>query len=311
MTEQYEVLIDDLRMELQAEQRLLEKLEADLEEREEQISTLRSDYIEAREANERLELNVEELKHELAKRKQEIRVLNKKKRSEIERDVLEENEHLRENLRISRKRYDTIVMEKNEMKEAVPEMKEPIPAVLSPISPQPDQMQQLLEQMVQQYESEIHILRTANEETMAGLQIQLENAIVDKEEIAEYYILEIERLDLALTEAVNLLTDLRRKYTNLKATAAPSQKGVRYRSLNEVSIKQGAEEHILPAGTEIICSRVIRRHSAQISKPENYKGLVDLQTISGKWLFEAVELADKDGSLQQNIEIAGIDDCKV
>jgi len=316
MSEQYELLIDDLRMQLNAEQQLLQKLEEDLEERDEQINTLRTDYREAREANERLELNTEELKHQLARKTQQMRVLHKKKRSEIESEVLVENEKLKEKLRMLRERHDTLLTEKTEMKEAVDEMKEPSsPASIIKISPPPDQMQQLLEQMVQQYESEIHILRTANEETMTGLQRQLEEAIVDKEEIAESYILEIERLDLALTEAVNLLTDVQRKYNNLKATVAPSEKGVRYRSLCGVIIKTQEEDIFLPPDTEVVCSKVIKRHSAQISRPMKYQGLVDLQTISGKWLFQAVEAVDFgtiDGSFQpHDIERLGIDDCKV
>jgi len=316
MSEQYELLIDDLRMQLNAEQQLLQKLEEDLEERDEQINTLRTDYREAREANERLELNTEELKHQLARKTQQMRVLHKKKRSEIESEVLVENEKLKEKLRMLRERHDTLLTEKTEMKEAVDEMKEPSsPASIIKISPPPDQMQQLLEQMVQQYESEIHILRTANEETMTGLQRQLEEAIVDKEEIAESYILEIERLDLALTEAVNLLTDVQRKYNNLKATVAPSEKGVRYRSLCGVIIKTQEEDIFLPPDTEVVCSKVIKRHSAQISRPIKYQGLVDLQTISGKWLFqvdEAVDFGEIDDPFQPNdIVRSGIDDCKV
>jgi len=316
MSEQYELLIDDLRMQLNAEQQLLQKLAEDLEERDEQINTLRTDYREAREANERLELNTEELKHQLARKKQQMRVLHKKKRSEIEREVLVENEQLKEKLRMLRERYDILLNEKIEMKEAVDEMKEPSsPPSIVMVSPQPDQMQELLEQMVQQYESEIHILRTANEETMTGLQRQLEEAICDKEEIAESYILEIERLDLALTEAVNLLTELRKKYHNLKATVAPIEKGVRYRSLCGVTVITQEEDIILPPGTEIVCSKVIKRHSAQISRPMKYQGLVDLQTISGKWLFqadEAVDIGEIDGPFQpHDIERSGLDDCKV
>lgn len=316
MSEQYELLIDDLRMQLNAEQQLLQKLEEDLEERDEQINTLRTDYREAREANESLELNMEELKHQLERKTQQMRVLHKKKRSEIESEVLVENEKLKEKLRMLRERHDTLLTENTEMKEAVDEMKEPSsPASIIKISPPPDQMQELLEQMVQQYESEIHILRTANEETMTGLQRQLEEAIVDKEEIAESYILEIERLDLALTEAVNLLTDVQRKYNNLKATVAPSEKGVRYRSLCGVTIKTQEEDIFLPPDTEVVCSKVIKRHSAQISRPMKYQGLVDLQTISGKWLFqagEAVDFGEIDSSFQpRDIVRSGLDDCKV
>jgi len=316
MSEQYELLIDDLRMQLNSEQQQLQKLEEDLEERDKQINTLRTDYREAREANERLELDTEELKHQLARKTQQMRVLHKKKRSEIEREVLVENEKLKEKLRILRERYDTLLNEKTEMKEAVDKMIEPSsPESIIKVIPPPDQMQELVEQMVQQYESEIHILRTANEETMTGLQRQLEEAIVDKEEIAECYIAEIERLDLALTEAVNLLTDVRKKYNNLKATVAASEKDVRYRSLCGVTIKTQKEDIILPPDTEVICSKVIKRHSAQISSPRKYQGLVDLQTISGKWLFqadEAVDFGDIDGSYQpHDIEKSGIDDCKV
>jgi len=315
MSDQYELLIDDLRMQLNAEQQLLQKLEEDLEERDEQINTLRTDYREAREANERLELNTEELKHQLARKTQQMRVLHKKKRSEIEREVLVENEQLKEKLRMLRERY-ALLNEKTEMKEAVDEMKEPSsPESIIKVLPPPDQMQELLEQMVQQYESEIHILRTANEETMTGLQRQLEEAIVDKEEIADSYILEIERLDLALTEAVNLLTEVRKKYHNLKSTVAPNEKGVRYRSLCGVTIKTQEEDIILPPDTEVVCSKVIKRHSAQISKPIKYQGLVDLQTISGKWLFQAGDAVDfweiDDSPQPHDIEITEIDDCKV
>jgi len=315
MSDQYELLIDDLRMQLNAEQQLLQKLEEDLEERDEQINNLRTDYRDAREANERLELNTEELKHQLARKTQQMRVLHKKKRSEIEREVLVENEQLKEKLRMLRERY-ALLNEKTEMKEAVDEMKEPSsPESIIKVLPPPDQMQELLEQMVQQYESEIHILRTANEETMTGLQRQLEEAIVDKEEIADSYILEIERLDLALTEAVNLLTEVRKKYHNLKSTVAPNEKGVRYRSLCGVTIKTQEEDIILPPDTEVVCSKVIKRHSAQISKPIKYQGLVDLQTISGKWLFQAGDAVDfweiDDSPQPHDIEITEIDDCKV
>jgi len=316
MSEQYELLIDDLRMQLNAEQQLLQKREEDLEERDEQINTLRTDYREAREANESLELNMEELKHQLERKTQQIRVLQKKKRSEIEKEVLVENEQLKEKLRILRERYNIILSEKNELKEAEYDCKEPSsPESIIKVSPPPDQMQELLEQMVAQYESEIHILRTANEETMTGLQRQLEEAIVDKEEIAESYILEIERLDLALTEAVNLLTDVQKKYHNLKAIVAPSEKGVRYRSLYGATIKSQKGDIILPPDTEVVCSKVIKRHSAQISRPIKYQGLVDLQTISGRWLFqavEAVEFHEIDGSFQpRDTERSGIDDYKV
>ena len=68
MSEEYEVLIADLRMELQSEKRRLERLEEDLEEKNKVISSLRTDYRETREANEKLGLNVEELNHQLAKK---------------------------------------------------------------------------------------------------------------------------------------------------------------------------------------------------------------------------------------------------
>jgi len=73
MSEEYEVLLHDLRLELQGEQRQLQKLEEDLEERDEQISALRRDYREAQEVNETLEHNVGELNHELSKKKKEIK----------------------------------------------------------------------------------------------------------------------------------------------------------------------------------------------------------------------------------------------
>lgn len=315
MSEEYDFLIDDLRLELQGEQRTREKLEEDLQEAEEEVSTLRTDYNEAREANEKFELSVEEMTHNLAKAKDELRSLRKKKISEIEIEILEENETLKKKLRLSRERYEILLLQMDEEKEAVYEAKQPTPVVINTISAEPDQMQELLEQMVQQYESEIQILRTANEATISGLQDQLENAILDKEEIAESYIIEIERVDLALTEAVNLLSELQRKYNNLKAAGARTPGGVKYRSLSEVKIQTGPKTYInLPLNTEVLCSKVIKRHSAQISEPEKYKGLVDLQSISGKWLFETVDNDDKDDYFQpHDIEIGGgrIDDCKV
>jgi len=315
MSDEYEALIGDLRLQLQGEQRTLEKLDEDLAEREKEVNNLRRDYRETREANEKLELRVEELSHQLAKKKDEIRDLRKKKSSDIEIEILKENEMLKERLRLSRKRYDDLLTQMHEEKEAVPEAKEPTPKVSNGISSEPDQMQELLEQMVQQYESEIHILRTANEATISGLQDQLETAIVDKEEIAESYIIEIERLDLALTEAVNRLMELQNKYNNLKSTVAPSAEGVKYRNLCEVKIQKGGNTYInLPKETQVVCSKVIKRHSAQISKPEKYQGLVDLQTISGKWLFETVDYVDKNDYFQTHdieIESGRIDDCKV
>merc|ERR1719419_1599250 len=118
-----------------------------------------------------------------------------------------------------------------------------------------DEMQELVQQMVQQYESEIHINRTTNQATIDGLQMQLEAAIVDKEEIAESYILEIERLDLALTEAVNRLSDFHKRHERLRATlhncglshlinspVQNSARGLRFRSLKaEVPIMNSNE----------------------------------------------------------------------
>lgn len=315
MSEEYDFLIDDLRLELQGEKRTREKLEEDLHEAEEEVSTLRRDYRETREANEKLQLSVEELTYKLAKAKDEFRSLRKKRISQIELEIVEENSTLRKKLRLSRERYETLLLKMDEEKEAVYEVKQPTPAVITTIATEPDQMQELLVQMVEQYESEIQVLRTANEATISGLQDQLETAILDKEDIAESYIIEIERVDLALTEAVNRLTELQKKYNNLKSAGARTPGGVKYRSLSEVKIQTGANTYInLPINTEVLCSKVIKRHSAQISEPEKYQGLVNLQSISGKWLFETVDNEDNDDYFEPHdieIERGRIDDCKV
>jgi len=293
---EYEVLLDELRLELQSEQVKIVKLEEDLEEKEEEISSLRQDYLEAQEANERLEANVEELNHQLVWAKNEIKSWRKKKKSQVEQEILKQNEQLREKLRISKEKYESVFHE--EKGPGLDKTPSDVSAVL--IEPKlPNDFQVLLEQMVQQYESEIHILRTANEATVTGLQRQLENAIVDKEEIAKSYILEIERLDLALTEAVNRISDLQKKYINLKATVSPSSSGVRYRSLTEVTVTGRSNMPItLPRGREVICSKVITRRTARISKPEKYQGLVNLQTQYGKWLFDVVEDSKSDDQPQ-------------
>jgi len=226
------LLLDELRMQLRRDQVRIEKLTEDLEERDEEISLLRQDYREAHEANESLEADVEDLSHQLVLAKDEIRLWRKKKKSQVKREVIEENQQLREKLRILKEQYESALNTIYEEKRLEPEEKSESPSAILMDKAQPDQMQELLEHMVQQYESEIHILRTANETTIEGLQVQLEKAIVDKEEIAEIYILEIERLELALTEAVNRLTDVEQKYTKLKLTVVPSSNGVRYRSLN-------------------------------------------------------------------------------
>jgi len=293
---EYEVLLAELRMELKREQVKIEKLEEDLEEKDDEISTLRQDYREAQEANERLEADVEDLNHELLLTKNEIKSWRKKKKSQVAKEILEENEQLKEKLRISKEKYASVF---HEEKELVPEDRQSNGSAILIEQAPANEFQVLLEQMVQQYESEINILRTANEATVSGLQMQLENAIVDKEEIAESYILEIERLDLALTEAVNRISDLQQKYTNLKAALSPSSSGVRYRSLSQVTVNSPTNMPItLPRGKEVICSKVITRRSARISKPEKYQGLVNLQTIYGKWLFELVEDSNNDDQPQ-------------
>jgi len=224
---------------------------------------------------------------------------------DLEKEIVEENKQLREKLWVLKQKYDKMLMQEDEQKEPLSAVRQSRSAPMEGTVPaQPDEMQDLFEQMVEQYESEIHVLRTANEETMNELQMQLEDAIGDKEEIAESYILEIERLDLALTEAVNRITELQKKYDNLKATVAPSPQGSKYRSLHEIHIKTAPKKYItLPPNTEVICSRLYRCYRAQISYPEKYKGLVDLQTMTGKWLFEPVGGSDNKDNYSQSHDI--------
>jgi len=334
----YEVLLDDLRMQLQGEQRQLEKLQQDLEERDEEIGRLRNDYRDAQDTNEKLEQNAMDLNHKLSQQKEEIRLLRKTKINEIEREVREENEHLHARLAEWKVKYEKLLTSYEALQNEMDDMKQPeiIKEELTATSTvntitSADEMQELVQQMVRQYESEIHINRTSNQATIDGLQMQLEAAIVDKEEIAESYILEIERLDLALTEAVNRLSDFHKRHERLRATlhncglshlinspVQNSARGLRFRSLKaEVPIMNSNEQCIglLPPDTEVFCSKVFRRSCARIIQPEKYQGLVELQTNSGVSLLEAVSSSgEKDNRMQSDdmeIERGRIDECKM
>jgi len=323
--EDSEVLLDDLRMQLQGEQRQLEKLQQDLDEKDEELQKLRNDYRDTQDTNEKLERNVMDLTHQLSQRREEIRVLRRKKISKIEREVREDNKQLQAKLADWKVRYenvqskyDKLWMDMDDTKQSgIPEQKSVADQGVNKIT-SADEMQDLIQQMVQQYESEINIHRTSNEATIDGLQKQLETAIVDKEEIAESYILEIERLDLALTEAVNRLSDLHKKHERLKSTlnnrglshliigssTQNNGKGLRFRSLKaEVPIKNSKEQcvAVLPPNTEVLCTKLFRRSCAEIIHPEKYQGLVELQTNTGIPLLESVLLsAKKDYSIQSD-----------
>merc|ERR1712173_175255 len=73
-------------------------------------------------------------------------------------------------------------------------------------------------EVVEQYESEITTLQMANNQTITSLEERLEQAIEDKEEIAEGYIGEIDKLELALTEAVNQLQELQNENETIRET---------------------------------------------------------------------------------------------
>merc|ERR1719476_188733 len=95
-------------------------------------------------------------------------------------------------------------------------------------------MQAAVEALVEQYESELSTLREMNQSTINELGARLDEAILDKEEIADGYLIEIERLELALNEAVTQLSEQgEQKAKGFQRTREKTTVKTHYRSLDQ------------------------------------------------------------------------------
>jgi len=302
--EGYEELLNELRVQLQGKQRQLDKLQQENEDREEEIASLRNDYRDVQDTNLKLEQTLMELRHQLVMKENEINTLRKKRLSDIKAEVQQEKEQLKEQLCSLKKKYVDLCAKFDEQQQAKYGTQDPVDRCsLS----SPNEMHELLWQMVQQYELEIQNLRSESEETLTELQKRLKTAIADKEEIAEGYICEIERLDLALTEAVNRLTDQKSLRENKKSFVHSSL--LKFCSLQvEIPIMNSSHQVVtkLPPYTEVVCSMVHRVDSVKIVKPVKYGGWVQLQSCEGLSLLEPVADTTEDDFNFENNELCEI-----
>merc|ERR1719476_981237 len=109
-------------------------------------------------------------------------------------------------------------------------------------------MQAAVEALVEQYEEELATLREMNQSTINELGARLDEAILDKEEIADGYLIEIERLELALNEAVTQLSEQQGDQAKPRGKPGPANGVVkrnvqrRYRSLEQKVLVKNSKD---------------------------------------------------------------------
>jgi len=208
MAEYYEAILSDLRVERQRAVGQLEMVQIICDEQKEEIEMLRKEYIDVLDTNETLEQTVMELKDKLEMKGNENRCLRNETLCDVEEKLLLENKQLKEQISEMKNKYENLVTQLPTRDSYNGKNLDIFSSNEDSFLPlEPDQMHQLLQQMTNQHEMELKTLRAENDELITLLENQCEMAISDKEEVSEMYLAEIERLDLALTEAVTRLAE--------------------------------------------------------------------------------------------------------
>jgi len=315
--EEYEELVQTLREDLSNNEHQLSKMGNELADKEEELNELRQDYRDADEEREVLQREVNSLKSQLNHKEARITALQRRSVSEAHQETLVENQKLKTRMdKMIREHQKQVAKLEQAALEKEGELKR---GLLHRQASQEalgvEDMQAAVESLVEQYESELATLREMNDSTIRELETRLDEAILDKEEIADGYLIEIERLELALNEAVTQLSEIPGDQAKvLKSTgmsssrlglgqkpARAAQPRRRYRSLGQkVLIKNGKDQKIaeLPPHTEVVISEIFTHKkqsvkSARIDKgliaePLEYRGWVQLQTYEGRRLLEAI-----------------------
>jgi len=288
VSEEYEVLIHDLRLQLQVKHHQVKKLEQQLNERREEIATLRNDYREVWDANQSYESHTMELKHQLSIKGNEC----KKMWSKIEQEVRKENKQLKEQLSKLRNKFETLSIQMNHLQEhpTEHESKENPQHHQLPLT-MPGNIRQLVLKMIEQHNFEIKTLRQEMNENVAHLQGELENVIADKEALERTSVAEIERLNLALEDAANELAGQYDEIEVLKAANDPSDSEPSCTVL-EIQVPTSAKQII---ETNLSDEKVTNTNffkSAKIQTPEQYGRWIEAKNNAG--LAQISPLADLD-----------------
>jgi len=197
----YEEIVSDLRLKGMLMRKQLEKAIKIRDEQDEEITKLRKENIDLQDANLKLDQNLLDLQDQIELKGYENGRLRRQTLCEVEDKLLQENKELREKLT----GQEISLRDLFRWKREVEAKNQDDVDVKSPMTP--NETQELFRQMSEQYEAELRTLREQSDEMIGILEKQLEIAIADKAEISKMYLAEIERLDLALTEAVNQLAE--------------------------------------------------------------------------------------------------------
>jgi len=286
--EEYEVLVHDLRMQLQVKHHQVKKLEQQLQERQEEIATLRNDYREIWDANQSHESYTMELEHQLTIKGNEC----KKRWSKIEQEVRKENQQLKEELARLRNKFETLSIQMKHLQEHATgdDCKENPQHHQFPLK-MPCNIRQLVLKMIEQHNFEIKTLRQEMNENIAHLQGELDNAVAEKEVLERTSVAEIERLNLALEDAANELAGQYDEIEVLKAANDPTDSEPSCTILEiqvATSAKQIVDTNLFDEGATN--KKVLK--SAKIQSPEQYGGWIETKNNEG--LAQVSPLADLD-----------------
>jgi len=286
VSEEYEVLIHDLRMQLQVKHHQVKKLEQQLEERQEEIATLRNDYRELLDANQSYESYTMELEHKLSIKGNEC----KKMWSKIEQEVRKENKQLKEQLSRLRNKFETLSIKMNQLQKHPTEDESKENPQELPLT-MPNNIRKLVLKMIEQHNFEIKSLRQEMNENIAHLQGELDNVIEVKEVLESTSVAEIERLNIALEEAANELAGQYDEIEILKAANDPSDSEPSCTILEiqvPTSAKQIVETNLFDE--KVTNTKVFK--SAKIQTPEQYGRWIEAKNMEG--LAQISPLADLD-----------------
>jgi len=288
VSEEYEVLIHDLRMQLQVKHHQVKKLEQQLQERKEEIATLRNDYREIWDANQSYESYTMELEHQLTIKGNEC----KKMWSKIEQEVRRENKQLKEQLSRLRNKFETLSIQMNQLQEhsTEDESKEKPQHHQMPLQ-MPDNTRKLVLNMIEQHNFEIKALRQEMNENIAHLQGELDNVLADKEELERTSVAEIERLNIALEDAANELAGQYDEIEVLKKANDASDSESSCQIL-EIQVPTSAKQIIETNLYDEKVSNTTVFKSVKIQTPEQYGRWIEAKNNEG--IAQISPLADLD-----------------